>query len=36
VLDEDELELLYENQNGTKREYVYEFKIFTFLNKLIN
>ena len=36
VLDEDELEHLYENQNGTKREYVYEFKIFTFLNKLIN
>ena len=35
VLDEDELELLYENQDGTKREYVYEFKIFTFLNKFI-
>ena len=35
VLDEDELELLYENQDGAKRECVYEFKIFTFLNKLI-
>ena len=35
VLDEDELELLYENQDGAKQEYVYEFKIFTFLNKLI-
>lgn len=35
VLDEDELELLYENKKGTKREYVYEFKIFTFLNKFI-
>lgn len=35
VLDEDELELLYENKDGDKRERVYEFKIFTFLNKLI-
>lgn len=35
VLDEDELELLYENKSGDKRERVYEFKIFTFLNKLI-
>ena len=35
VLDEDELELLYENKDGSRREYVCEFKIFTFLNKLI-
>lgn len=35
VLDEDELELLYENKDGSKREYVCEFKIFTFLNKFI-
>ncbi len=35
VLDEDELELLYENKDGDKRERVYEFKIFTFPNKLI-
>ena len=35
VLDEDELELLYENRDGSKREYVYEFKIFTFLNKFL-
>lgn len=33
VLDEDELELLYENSSGSRREYVCEFKIFTFLNK---
>ena len=33
VLDEDELELLYENKDGSRREYVCEFKIFTFLNK---
>ena len=36
VLDEDELELLYENQSGSRRECVYEFKIFKFLNKFIN
>lgn len=35
VLDEDELELLYENKRGAEREYVYEFKIFTFLNKFL-
>lgn len=35
VLDEDELELLYENKAGTKRGYVCEFKILKFLNKLI-
>lgn len=35
VLDEDELQLLYENKDGAKRKCVYEFKIFTFLNKLI-
>lgn len=35
VLDEDEMELLYENSGGNKKEWVYEFKIFTFLNKLI-
>lgn len=35
VLDEDELELLYENKDGAKREYVCEFKILKFLNKLI-
>lgn len=35
VLDEDELELLYENKDGSRREYVCEFKIFTFLNKFI-
>ncbi|CDD64534.1 stage II sporulation protein R [Firmicutes bacterium CAG:882] len=36
VLDEDELELLYENKDGSRREYVCEFKIFTFLNKFLN
>ena len=36
VLDEDELELLYENKDGSIREYVCEFKIFTFLNKFLN
>ena len=36
VLDEDELELLYENKYGSRREYVCEFKIFTFLNKFLN
>ena len=35
VLDEDELELLYENKDGSRREYVCEFKIFTFLNKFL-
>ena len=35
VLDEDELELLYENKDGSSREYVCEFKIFTFLNKFL-
>ena len=35
VLDEDELGLLYENKDGSRREYVCEFKIFTFLNKFI-
>ena len=35
VLDEDELELLYENKDGAKREYVCEFRILRFLNKLI-
>ena len=42
VLDEDELELLYENSAGDyhggsedKTEYVYEFKIFRFLNKFL-
>ena len=35
VLDEDELELLYENKDGSRREYVCEFKIFTFLNKCL-
>lgn len=35
VLDEDELELLYENKDGARREYVCEFKILKFLNKLI-
>ncbi|MGN1187226.1 MAG: stage II sporulation protein R [Lachnospiraceae bacterium] len=41
VLDEDELKLLYENSAGDsysdsedETEYVYEFKIFRFLNKL--
>lgn len=36
VLDEDELELMYENKDGSRREYVCEFKIFTFLNKFLN
>ena len=36
VLDEDELELLDENKDGSRREYVCEFKIFTFLNKFLN
>lgn len=36
VLDEEELELLYENKDGSRREYVCEFKIFTFLNKFLN
>ena len=42
VLDEDELELLYENSVGDyhgssedKTDYVYEFKIFRFLNKFL-
>lgn len=35
VLDEDELDFCMKNKDGDKRERVYEFKIFTFLNKLI-